>query len=805
MLDIKSTNNNMKKKDRCRWFLYLICIPILASIVYMARYPQFKMDAEEQYENPVESEPFIEGLYISNYVLYKDLYEKLHGTRISYRELYLDISPDSGKEYAMEEYLNSHGIYEKTPQDGQAGEKTDENDTEYGNLEETPITPDDDAEYYQPGEIQEKYMSYILDYERSFSREEEDYFENFENHFHDLAQIFDYAIMDEESGIMVTNSGRDLRTPDEFYIYFRVTYDEFGSVSSHCVRGEKSDTFLKRASEVGRTNPVNSLADSLMDDTYLKVMPKGPVSCTIAYGITPENWENVKDKIYYGGDHFYLEASTAYAGTMYYLWDASTERYLLSGLKDYLVLLVAAVAILAFFLPLGEKKPWKHRFFRLPLEAVLMLGFLMLTLQNMFTYQTSRVLSDKMTKAISEQWGIPLKGGLILAYTGNFLFCVFLFFLLMFFVYNLRQLREIGCRAYIKKYCYVYRFFPFLKEKAVRFYDYMMSFDVSTATNKIIIRLLVVNGIIVFLICSLWFFGIIGVLIYSVLLYFILRKYINDLKKKYEILLRATNKIAEGNLNVTIPEYLGIFEPFKPQIDKIQEGFRNAVEEEVKSQRMKTELITNVSHDLKTPLTAIITYVNLLKDENLTDEQRREYVDTLERKSMRLKVLIEDLFEVSKATSRNITLNLMDVDVANLIKQVQLEMEEQLTEAGLSVRLHIPEEKAVVKLDSQKTYRIYENLIGNICKYALHDTRVYIDVTQDEDTVSVVMKNISATELLINPMELTERFVRGDSSRNTEGSGLGLAIAKSFVELQNGKMNLELDGDLFKVTTVWYK
>ena len=143
--------------------------------------------------------------------------------------------------------------------------------------------------------------------------------------------------------------------------------------------------------------------------------------------------------------------------------------------------------------------------------------------------------------------------------------------------------------------------------------------------------------------------------------------------------------------------------------------------------------------------------------------------------------------------------------MVNLIKQVQLELEEQLQAAGLSVRMHAPEGKVSVKLDSQKTYRIYENLIGNICKYALRDTRVYIDVTEEENSVSVVLKNISATELTVNPMELTERFVRGDSSRNTEGSGLGLAIAKSFTELQNGKMSLELDGDLFKVTTVWYK
>ena len=263
------------------------------------------------------------------------------------------------------------------------------------------------------------------------------------------------------------------------------------------------------------------------------------------------------------------------------------------------------------------------------------------------------------------------------------------------------------------------------------------------------------------------------------------------------------DEIAEGNLNVSIPEDLGVFEPFKPQILKIQNGFKKAVDEELRSQRMKGELITNVSHDLKTPLTAIITYVNLLKDPDLTPEQRSEYLDTLERKSMRLKVLIEDLFEVSKANSGNVTLNLMPVDIMNLIRQVCFEMKDKLDEAGLDVRLSLPEEKIVLPLDSQKTYRVYENLFSNVAKYALAGTRVYVNGFRDGQRTAVTIKNISAMELTVDPSELTERFVRGDQARNTEGSGLGLAIAKSFLKLQGGDLEVEVDGDLFKVTTVW--
>ena len=224
---------------------------------------------------------------------------------------------------------------------------------------------------------------------------------------------------------------------------------------------------------------------------------------------------------------------------------------------------------------------------------------------------------------------------------------------------------------------------------------------------------------------------------------------------------------------------------------------------EMKSQRMKAELLTNVSHDLKTPLTAIITYVDLLKNENLTDEQRKEYLDTLERKSLRLKVLIEELFEVSKANSGNITLNLMEIDIISLIKQVAFEMSDKLESAKLDVRLNLPNQKILSNLDGQKTYRIYENLFGNIAKYALPGTRVYVDAVISEDEVTIILKNITAEEIQVNASELAERFVRGDSSRNTEGSGLGLAIAKSFTELQGGNLTIEVDGDLFKVSTCW--
>lgn len=205
-------------------------------------------------------------------------------------------------------------------------------------------------------------------------------------------------------------------------------------------------------------------------------------------------------------------------------------------------------------------------------------------------------------------------------------------------------------------------------------------------------------------------------------------------------MLDAMQTIAEGNLDQEIQGDFGIFNPFRDELAQIQTGMKKAVEEEVKSQRMKTELITNVSHDLKTPLTAITTYIELLKKEDITEEERRSYIDTLERKSLRLKVLIEDLFEVSKANSNNIVLNKMELDVVNLIKQVSIEHVDKMKERGLELKWNVPEEKVLLMLDNQKTYRIFENLFVNVVKYAMQGSRVYLEVRKKASLVEIILK-----------------------------------------------------------------
>ena len=234
-------------------------------------------------------------------------------------------------------------------------------------------------------------------------------------------------------------------------------------------------------------------------------------------------------------------------------------------------------------------------------------------------------------------------------------------------------------------------------------------------------------------------------------------------------------------------------------VNSIGDGIDKAVSTSMKDERMKADLITNVSHDIKTPLTSIINYVDLLKRANIEDETAQGYIDILEQKSLRLKALTNDLVEISKISSGNITLELVNLNMVEMINQVTGEFDERFKEKSLIPILNLPKEDVVIHADGQALYRILENLYINIYKYALRGTRVYIDLATNENKALLTIRNISAEPVKLDSAMLTERFIRGDISRGTEGSGLGLSIAKSLAEAQNGRLDLSLDGDLFKV------
>ncbi len=259
-------------------------------------------------------------------------------------------------------------------------------------------------------------------------------------------------------------------------------------------------------------------------------------------------------------------------------------------------------------------------------------------------------------------------------------------------------------------------------------------------------------------------------------------------------------RIVSGDLDTKIDtKYMyGDIKSFGESLNNINNGLQTAINDKMKSERFKTELITNVSHDIKTPLTSIVNYVDLIKKEECENEKINEYIDVLDRQSSRLKKLIEDLVEASKASTGNLSVELSECDLNVLLNQAIGEYSKRFDENQLELIYNSCSDAVFVLADGRRLWRVFDNLMNNICKYALSGTRVYIDLSTVNNRVVVTFKNISRLPLNIDGSELTERFVRGDRSRNTEGSGLGLSIAKSLTELQNGNFSIETDGDLFK-------
>ncbi|EQH99276.1 his Kinase A domain protein [Clostridioides difficile F314] len=333
--------------------------------------------------------------------------------------------------------------------------------------------------------------------------------------------------------------------------------------------------------------------------------------------------------------------------------------------------------------------------------------------------------------------------------------------------------------------------------------------EVSNAIKKVSLA----RKVIVIVIISLALIMVISTrsigmgLLFSICIFLGFTIYITKRLSYLSYVIEGTERIKKGELDYKI-KITGNdnFTSLAENINNIGEGLDRAIEEQVKSERMKSDLITNVSHDLKTPLTSIINYVDLIKkEESIQPEYINDYINVLESKSKRLKLLIEDLFEASRVSSGNIELQISKIDLVQLLRQSIGELEEKLSKNNLYLKLNVPNDKVYIWADGRRMYRVFENLLSNIAKYSLEETRVYIDVYDYGENVKVTMKNISSYELNFDPSEIMERFKRADESRNTEGSGLGLAIARDLVDLQGGKFYIEIDGDLFKANLEFQK
>lgn len=295
--------------------------------------------------------------------------------------------------------------------------------------------------------------------------------------------------------------------------------------------------------------------------------------------------------------------------------------------------------------------------------------------------------------------------------------------------------------------------------------------------------------------------GLLGVVLFIVITIFVIRVLVKQAAAIHQIEL-GVEQVRGGNLDYQIPIYdSGNLDNIARGVNNIASGLRGAVIKEVKSERMKTELITNISHDLKTPLTSILTYVDLLKKEGLTGEAAR-YLEVLDTKSRRLQTLTDDLFEAAKASSGDMTVELSRIELVQFMEQAMAEMQDKMDASALAFMTDLPADPIYVDADGRLLFRVLGNVFDNAIKYSLEGSRVYVDINQGSEMVCVTVKNVSKEELNITEDELMERFVRGDSSRNTEGSGLGLAISKNFMQLMRGRFIIDIDGDLFKANII---
>ncbi len=777
----KSKNSEKTKpsrRERMPGIFAAAALILSASLIFLFQYPGFKERAEVDEPDILTGSEFLHEIYQANMVLYKQICDW----------------KSAGKEMTAQDFFLSGKIKKAEPEDYK----------EYYSFDESPLS-------FAGEQIDELLYQWDLSFHNG------------------LEQQIDYEIMDRESGRTFANTERALHYLgteeesiylDNYYTYYiKLDFDENGVLEHVWVRGGDVDTLVENVQRVMRSRYLErSLYESLSYSAYgginwedaiyyqspddnavmqmnLQVLNM-PKNCTLCYALTEAQLADVK-----ASSRMYLSMSTA-------------GNYRTSGIQDVFHLLLVVLGITAMLLPFWKKyRLHAYRLLPLHIEVLTLLTFatflilgelsatlVMYTMSDNWEYSLSHILCATfpiLTKTAAKDivWVINLP----------FLAAEFTLWFTLITAYA--QVYVFGLRGYVRKRCLCYRLFRYarvaVRRKRTRLRREFLHMDLEQNMNMPLFKLLLANDLVLAVISIFWVFGVLLLIPYTVFLYGMLRKYIRIIQEQYTKMLTAAHSVAEGNLQTEIEGDWGMFSPFQEELAAIQNGFSNAVEEEVKSQRMRTELITNVSHDLKTPLTAIITYTELLQEEGVTETQRKEYLEVLQRKSLRLKTLIEDLFEVSKANRSNVVFHTEKVDICHLVRQMYLEYEDKAAEAGLVFRFQFPQQKVFLMLDGEKTSRVFDNLYTNIIKYAMPDTRVYVSVEADDGEVRIEMKNMSEYELNIPAESLTDRFVRGDSARSSEGSGLGLAIARSFVELQGGKMEIGIDGDLFKVLLTW--
>ncbi|MCC0691079.1 sensor histidine kinase [Clostridioides sp. ZZV14-6387] len=770
-----------KFKDKYIVTIIVFILMLSASLGMISQYSTIQAGAKGGAKNPFEQEGFVDDIYKGSYVLYHNMKEDQEGKMIQPSKLFIN-----------EETINyiKNVSKEKNLYDGSESYYTDDSIN---------------ADFNENFESWESFINnsgknlkyYLLDKEKNFELFNEDK----ELRALDTTKNDSSGENSDESQTKNTTMSNEERQSklkdikDNYRFYVAMNFDKDGKVNVVDSYGVNQKVINQMLLSKAREDLMNTNLGG--NSISYKLTPIKNV--TVVYAVPKVISKD--DSTEYGyGSIYNSDNISAYINNV-----ENNSYYKISGMILKIILAIVVIVALAFPYRKSKELMGFDTLSKIPLEILFIAVVIVQGIVDLYpTGIISGTLNGNYVEYLINN-DISAKMASILVSLMNLTYWFVIFSIIFVFITLLKYILNVGIREYFVKSTITGMFLVWFKKVGKKAINKIRTIDLKEKPNKTIVIILGVNLLIIVIMCSMWFFGIILAIIYSIVLFKVLSDYSKKTVCEYNQLLDVTKKISDGNLEVNMEKDLGFFNPIKDELGNIQTGFKKAVDEEVKSQKMKTELISNVSHDLKTPLTSIITYIDLLKDENITEENRRLYIDTLDRKSQRLQHLIEDLFEVSKVNSGDVHLNIVNVDIVSLMKQTLLELDDKITDSSLILKNNFSSEKIILPLDSQRTFRVFENLIMNISKYAMPSSRVYIDILETDNKVTVMLKNMSATEIDFSVDDIMERFVRGDKSRNTEGSGLGLAIAKSFVELQGGKMNISVDGDLFKVTITFNK
>lgn len=591
---------------------------------------------------------------------------------------------------------------------------------------------------------------------------------------------FAYRITNTATGEKTEGGDTSLFVKDH-QMYSTFTYDADGNVTS---TGDYVSTDFTYMSAYQLLKNSISISTSNARETYEiygKSIPKSQIQLRVPQNLKaefaiPQNLTENNDIIWYNTENLvHGEMSGRFLAVTYCMMVFFIGLYILF----YPVSVEQEVNLFAFMRKIKAEIKWAF------LGTVLCLAYIGMAFLDVYT------MTGELQTAL-QMLGIPYAElvPVVLQFIGMMLTGLFT----AMGIFEIKYMLTSGFCRYWKEDSLIGSICGNVKRR----FEKLSEVDLSDKTDTVLLKYVLIQMVIVGVIACFWSFGIVLSVLYSVLLFFYIRKKLKKVQKDYQVLLEEAHQLADGRFDEEITQDVGIFNALGDELKNVRIGFEKAVSEEIKSQNMKTELISNVSHDLKTPLTGIKNYAELLGQDNVSGQDKQVYLENLQHYIDRLNNLIEDLFEVSKVNSGNIELNPVELNVVALIQQAQAETEDLLKQKNLTVILDAPENGIVQALDGDKTYRIFENLFTNIAKYTLPGTRVYVSATAQPEYTEIVFKNISEAQMNFTPEEIVERFVRGDKSRHESGSGIGLAIVKSFTEVQNGTFSIEIDGDLFK-------